>query len=433
MNYIEHLEAHCGESTGHLEIEELQDHAIQLLQFQNVLFANAITVTSLGLLHHPLQFENGAIVHQEVMLSVMQQDAESDLIELIYRLTLEALKTGHAYDLGEYLPIPDGLLSKYGFAALYVTTPFYFKESFQVYKGNAAFGEPETVLPVWFVPIFASEVAYIEQYGIEEFNEILYETEMQLLNLKRHPLVGEDELIKALHAKRQLFVLECEVKDSLFKDEIQRPLVLDGPLKKAYAIDLDSEAQGNTVKTRTFLFDFLNHQNRFPIYATFFAFEEEDKDNRAFFSQHHMSFTSHVLSRQKQTNGWLRGKRTSTRESHFFTVKIENARMLELIIEHAYRVASMNELFMFSYSDHLSIQQEVETTYRKTRVLENRFVYPEDTTVVIVGHDGTMLYLLSNEEQFAYDLRTDWAKRLRQQLPSDTVIRQLNGEWFADL
>ncbi|KQS18642.1 hypothetical protein ASF99_01760 [Exiguobacterium sp. Leaf187] len=168
MNYIEHLEAHCGEITGHLEIEELQDHAIQLLQFQNAPFANANTVTSLGLLHHPLQFENGAVVHQEVMLSVMQQEAESDLIELIYRLTLEALKTGHAYDLGDYLPMPDGLLSKYDFAALYVATPFYFEESFQVYKGNAAFGEPETVLPVWFVPIYASEVAYIEQYGAEK-------------------------------------------------------------------------------------------------------------------------------------------------------------------------------------------------------------------------------------------------------------------------
>ncbi|WP_029341476.1 suppressor of fused domain protein [Exiguobacterium acetylicum] len=433
MNYIEHLEAHCGESTGHLEMEELQDHAIQLLQFQNAPFANANTVTSLGLLHHPLQFENGAIVHQEVMISVMQPDAESDLIELVYRLTLEALKTGHAYDLGEYLPMPDGLLSKYGFAALYVTIPFYFEESFQVYKGNAAFGEPEAALPVWFVPIFASEVAYIGQYGTEEFNEMMYETEMQLLNLKRHPLVGDDEAIEALNAKRQLFVLECEITDAFFKDEIQRPLVLNGPLAKAYHMSVESGEQGDTDQNETFLFDFLNHQNRFPIYATFFAFEEEDQDNKAFFTKHHMSFTSHVLSRQKQTNGWLRGKRTSTRESHYFTIKIEDTKMLELILEHACGAGMMNELFMFSYSDHLSIQQEVETTYRKTRVLEDRFVYPEDTTVVIVGHDGEMLYLLSNEEHFAYDLRTDWAKRLRQQLPSDTVIRQLNGELFADL
>lgn len=432
MNYIKHLEAHCGEITGHLEMEELKEQAIQLVQFQNAPFTNACTVTSLGLLRYPLQFENGAVVHQEVMLSVMQPDAESDLIELVYRLTLEALKTGHAYDLGEYLPMPDRLLSKYGFAALYVTTPFYFEESFQVYKGNAAFGEPETALPVWFVPIFASEVAYIEQYGTEEFNEMMYETEMQLLNLKRHPLVGDDEAIEALNAKRQLFVLECEITDAFFEDEIQRPLILNEPLAKAYHMSVESGEQGDTDQNETFLFDFLNHQNRFPLFATFFAFEE-DKDNKAFFTQHHMSFTSHVLSRQKQTDGWLRGKRTSTRESHYFTVKIEDTQMLELILEHAYGVGMMNELFMFSYSDHLSIQQEVETTYRKTRVLEDRFVYPEDTTVVIVGHDGAMLYLLSNEEHFAYDLRTDWAKRLRQQLPSDTVIRQLNGELFADL
>lgn len=433
MNYIEHLEKHCGKMTGHLEIEELQEQAIQLVQFQNAPFANAVTVTSLGLSRHPLQFENGSIVYQEVMLSVMQRDAESDLIELAYRLTLEALKTGHAYDLGEYLPMPDGLLSKYGFAGLYVTTPFYFEESFQVHKGDAASGEPETVLPAWFVPIFASEVAYIEQYGVDEFNDMLYETEMQLLNLKRHSLFGDDGAIEALNAKRQLFVLECEITDDFFEDDIQRPLVLEGPLNKAYEINLDSEAQGNAVETQTFLFDFLNHQNRFPLYATFFAFQEEDKENRSFFTQHRMSFTSHVLSRQKQTNGWFRGKRTSSRETHYFTVKIEDARMLELILEHAYENAFMNELFMFSYSDRLSIQQEVETTYRKTRVLDDRFVYPKQSTVVIVGHDGAMLYLLSNEEHFAYDLRTDWAKRLRQQLPSDTVIRQLNGEWFADL
>lgn len=53
MNYIEHLEAHCGEITGHLEIEELQEQVIQLLQFQNAPCANAITMTSLGLLRHP--------------------------------------------------------------------------------------------------------------------------------------------------------------------------------------------------------------------------------------------------------------------------------------------------------------------------------------------------------------------------------------------
>lgn len=433
MNYIEHLEAHCGEITGHLEIEELQEQAIQLVQFQNAPFANASTVTSLGLSCHPLQFENGAVVHQEVMLSVMQQDAEPDLIELVYRLTLEALKTGHAYDLGEYLPMPDGLLSKYGFAALYVTTPFYFEESFHVHRGDAAFGEPETVLPVWFVPIFASEVAYIEQYGVEEFNDCLYETEMQLLNLKRHSLAGDDEEIEESIFNREVFVFECEITDDLFEDDIQRPLVLNGPLAKAYHMSVESGEQGDTDQNETFLFDFLNHQNRFPLYATFFAFEKEDKDNKAFFTQHHMSFTSHVLTRQKQLSGWLIGKRTSTNASHYFTVKIEDIKMLELILKHAYGVGMMNELFMFSYSDRLSIQQDVETTYRKTRVLEDRFVYPKNTTVVIVGHDGGMLYVLSNEEHMAYDFRTDWAKRLRQQLPNDTVIRQLNGELFADL
>ncbi|WP_313491356.1 suppressor of fused domain protein [Exiguobacterium sp.] len=305
MNYIEHLEAHCSENTGYLEIEELQNHAIQLVQFQNAPFANANTVTSLGLLRYPLQFENGAVIHQEVMLSVMQQEAESDMIELVYRLTLEALKTGHAYDLGEYLPMPDGLLSKYGFAALYVTTPFYFEESFQVYKGNATFGEPETVLPVWFVPIFTSEVAYIKQYGAEKFNEMLYETEMQLLNLKRHSLAGDDEEIEESIFNREVFVCECEITEALFEDDIQRPLVLKGPLAKAYHMSVESGEQGDTDQNETFLLDFLNHQNRFPSTRPFLLLKRKTKttkpSSRSIICRSlHMS----CLDRNKRTDGY---------------------------------------------------------------------------------------------------------------------------------
>lgn len=54
MNYVQHLEDHCGEVISHLEIEELQEQATQFLQFTDALFANASTVTSLGLLRHPL-------------------------------------------------------------------------------------------------------------------------------------------------------------------------------------------------------------------------------------------------------------------------------------------------------------------------------------------------------------------------------------------
>ncbi len=35
------------------------------MQFQDAPFPNAATMTSLGLFRFPLQFENGAVVHQE--------------------------------------------------------------------------------------------------------------------------------------------------------------------------------------------------------------------------------------------------------------------------------------------------------------------------------------------------------------------------------
>ena len=44
INYIEHLETYCGEINGHLEIEELEEQAIQVVRFQNAPFTNANTV-----------------------------------------------------------------------------------------------------------------------------------------------------------------------------------------------------------------------------------------------------------------------------------------------------------------------------------------------------------------------------------------------------
>ena len=93
MNYIEHLEKHCGEITGNLELEDMMEQNIQFLKFENAPINESYTATSLGLLWHSLQFEDGQFAHQEVMMSVKQLEAEEDVIELLWRLTTHALET----------------------------------------------------------------------------------------------------------------------------------------------------------------------------------------------------------------------------------------------------------------------------------------------------------------------------------------------------
>lgn len=95
-----------------------------------------------------------------------------------------ALETHQAFDLGEYLQLPLGALKQYKFSSIYVTAPFYSDPSFLRYEG-----ETNDVLVVWLVPIFSSEERFIEEHGPEAFDELLFETEDELLDFKRKPLV----------------------------------------------------------------------------------------------------------------------------------------------------------------------------------------------------------------------------------------------------
>lgn len=158
---------------SHLEIEELQEQATQFLQFTDALFANASTVTSLGLLRHPLTIWEWrpSPSRSDYVRHATRCWVRFDWIDL--SLGARSIEDRTRIWLRLDLSMSEDLLSKYGFTVLYVTTQFYFNEAFQIHKSDATLREPETMLPVWFIHIFVSGISYIEQYGIEEFNDCL--------------------------------------------------------------------------------------------------------------------------------------------------------------------------------------------------------------------------------------------------------------------
>ena len=184
MNYLEHLESHCGEFTNQFETEDLLEQGVQFLQFDDSPATDAFTISTLGLHRHTLQNEDETQTHQELLLSFKQKRAHEDVLELLWQLTTHALETHHAFELGEYFELPSNVFKRLKFSSIYVATPFYFDSSFHAYEGNE-----QTVVPIWFIPIFSSEEAFIEAHGAERFNELLYKTDDELLDLKRKPLV----------------------------------------------------------------------------------------------------------------------------------------------------------------------------------------------------------------------------------------------------
>lgn len=77
------------------------------------------------------------------------------------------MRTGHAFIAAEYYPLPEGIFEKYQFSSVYVTSPVYFDESFF---------------------LFESEEKYIEKYGADRFEDLLFETD-ELVDFNRKPLV----------------------------------------------------------------------------------------------------------------------------------------------------------------------------------------------------------------------------------------------------
>jgi len=69
MNYLDHLEQHCGEFTEAFPIDELERKNVQILKLKDALFKETYTIESIGLLFCPLQTEDGSLMHQEIMMS----------------------------------------------------------------------------------------------------------------------------------------------------------------------------------------------------------------------------------------------------------------------------------------------------------------------------------------------------------------------------
>ncbi|TCI30660.1 suppressor of fused domain protein [Exiguobacterium sp. SL-10] len=184
MDYLEHLEAHCGEFVTGYDVPDLLEDHVQILKLEEPKPSDIVTIATLGLHLHSFQFEDGSVAHQDLLFRFKQKRAEQDIVQLVWHLATHALETHQAFDLGEYFSLPKGVLKRYKFSSIYVTAPFYSDPSFLKYEG-----EPHDVLVVWFVPIFPSEERFIEEHGAEAFDELLFETDDELLDLKRKPLV----------------------------------------------------------------------------------------------------------------------------------------------------------------------------------------------------------------------------------------------------
>lgn len=76
------------------------------------------------------------------------------------------------------------LAEEIGFDAVYFTIPFLFDDNFDVFEQSS----PPTII-VLVIPIYQSEVSYIELHGWSKFEDLMENSDIDLYSLERGSII----------------------------------------------------------------------------------------------------------------------------------------------------------------------------------------------------------------------------------------------------
>lgn len=142
------------------------------------------TYSTLGLSDHVLRMPHGRTVRQELLLSVHERFAGSDLPNLLSWVSESVIGSHSALLRGEVVELGHPIRRASQCRALYVAAPVAFPDGLAVFRGTA----PPTVF-AWLVPIGDSEQSVVSATGWSEFERQLEAAKPDLYDLDRASIV----------------------------------------------------------------------------------------------------------------------------------------------------------------------------------------------------------------------------------------------------
>jgi hypothetical protein len=183
---IEHLEIYFGKIESGWNPSEWTDPAIQVVEFRHGKIPDVTIVSTLGLSSFALRSTvSMKQIRQELFLMVKNGQLDPKLPAILDQIAREKVRTDTPLLRGEVIQ-KEGLLLEAGqFAALYVTLPVYYPNSFWSFHdedmGDVAF--------CWILPIKDEERRYIDKNGWAAFEELLDKANFDLFDLNRPSLL----------------------------------------------------------------------------------------------------------------------------------------------------------------------------------------------------------------------------------------------------
>jgi Suppressor of fused protein (SUFU) len=183
MTLIEHAEKYLGEIDQGWK-DNNSGESLQVVSFEDCPGETVTTFLSLGMSEHILDISEAKKARQELVFSVYSMAISALVTSFILSLCEAILSRGKAVLRGEVIPLSSEMAKRIGFDAVYCAIPVFFDDEFSTYDASS----PSTVM-VWVVPIYQSEVDYIEANGWESFEDLLEEMDPDLCSLDRDPMI----------------------------------------------------------------------------------------------------------------------------------------------------------------------------------------------------------------------------------------------------
>lgn len=181
QSYIDYLEAHLGPIRRRFSARPGSPEAsVGLLAFDESPFPEATTLVTCGLSHHVVEQERGQQIRQEFVMCGFSERISSGFANVLDRVASQFLELHQPVKRGQVIGPRGPLVKGATVEALVCATPWYWKDSFSCFEQVV----PPVVM-VWLVPVTREESCFINLHGLDAFEQIVDDEEIDLLDLKR--------------------------------------------------------------------------------------------------------------------------------------------------------------------------------------------------------------------------------------------------------
>lgn len=183
MTLIEHIERYLGLISQGWRDKEL-DVNFSIVAFNECPVVNTTTFLSLGISKYILPINQNKKIRQELVFSAYKSISPSLIVSFLMSIGEVILHRKRGVLRGEVISLSRDLAEEIGFDAVYFTIPFLFDDNFDVFEQSS----PPTII-VLVIPIYQSEVSYIELHGWSKFEDLMENSDIDLYALERVSII----------------------------------------------------------------------------------------------------------------------------------------------------------------------------------------------------------------------------------------------------